>query len=63
MAPQGACAGAGSWQDMWREKHTLELPIPDPVKGTQAGAVHEELLGEGGLVPWEEPHAGAGAEC
>lgn len=28
VTPQGACAGAGSWQDMWREEPTLELPIP-----------------------------------
>lgn len=38
VAPQGASAGAGSWQDMWREREepALELPIPDPVEGTQA---------------------------
>lgn len=29
---------------MWREEPTLELPIPDPVEGTHARAVHEEFL-------------------
>lgn len=67
---EGGCGPSGSlcWsrvlaRHVGREEPALELPIPDPVEGTQAGAVHEEFLREGGLVPWEEPHAGSGAEC
>ncbi|KAK4818051.1 LOW QUALITY PROTEIN: hypothetical protein QYF61_004578 [Mycteria americana] len=54
-----ACAGAGSWQDLWT--HAERSPCwsrfagrtCDPVEGTHAGAVHEELQ------PMGRTHVGA----
>ena len=71
VTPWEACAGASSWQDLWpcgeRSPHWSRFVgrTCDPVGVKNCslweGLTLEKLVED--CLPWEGPHAGAGAEC
>ncbi|KAM7076250.1 alpha-2,8-sialyltransferase 8E isoform 2-T2 [Ciconia maguari] len=59
VTPWEACAGAGSWQDLWKEEPMLEQFMKNC--SLWEGLTLEKFMED--CLLWEGPHAGAGEEC